>query len=240
MKGLTAIITGAGSGIGRAIAIALAKEGVNIALVGGKREENLKESKLLVQNEGVECEYFGGDLTDDKTLINCFNKAVERFGGVDILINNAGLTHNSLLKDTERQTFDNMMAVNVRVPYLLTKTALPELKKSKRASIVNIASVVAHSGYAWQSAYSASKHALLGFTKALSAEVYKDDIRVHVVSPGGVFTDMVKVSRPDLNPDGMIMPEDVADAVLFLIKNRTNAVVDEVIIHRSGKQPFLV
>ncbi len=240
MKGLTAVITGAGSGIGRAIAIALAKEGVNIALVGGKREENLKESKLLVQNEGVECEYFSGDLTDDKTLLNCFNKAVERFGGVDILINNAGLTHNSLLKDTEMQTFDNMMAVNVRVPYLLTKTALPELKKSKRASIVNIASVVAHSGYAWQSAYSASKHALLGFTKALSAEVYKDDIRVHVVSPGGVFTDMVKVSRPDLNPDGMIMPEDVADAVLFLIKNRTNAVVDEVVIHRAGKQPFLV
>ena len=240
MKGLKAIITGAGGGIGRAIAVALAKEGVKIALVGGNKEENLKKTKELVQSEGVDCEYFKGNLTDDKTLVDCFNKAVERFGGVDILINNAGLTHNSLLKDTSMKTFDDMMAVNVRVPYLLTKTALPELKKSKRASIVNIASVVAHSGYAWQSAYSASKHALLGFTKALSAEVYKDDIRVHAVSPGGVFTDMVKISRPDLNPDGMIMPEDVADAVLFLIKNRTNAVVDEVVIHRSGKQPFLV
>lgn len=240
MKGLKAIITGAGSGIGRAIALDLAKEGVDIALVGGKREEKLIETKNLLLSEGVRCEYFAGDLRNDKTLEDCYNKAKIFLGGLDILINNAGLTHNSLLENTEMKVFDDMMAVNIRVPYHLTKVALADLKNSKRASIINIASVVAHSGYAWQSAYSASKHALLGFTKALSAEVYKEGIRVHAVSPGGVFTDMVKISRPDLNPDGMIMPEDVSSAVLFLLKNRTNAVIDEILIHRDGKQPFLV
>jgi NAD(P)-dependent dehydrogenase (short-subunit alcohol dehydrogenase family) len=75
-------------------------------------------------------------------------------------------------------------------------------------------------------------------TKALAREVYKENIRVHAVSPGGVYTDMVKITRPDLTPDGMIMPSDVADIVNFLIKHRTNAVIDEIELHRATKQPF--
>ncbi|MBO4345112.1 MAG: SDR family oxidoreductase, partial [Victivallales bacterium] len=104
----------------------------------------------------------------------------------------------------------------------------------------NIASVVSHAGYPLQSAYVASKHALLGLTKSVAAEYYKENIRVHAIAPGGVYTDMVKVSRPDLTPDGMIMPEDIADIILFFLKNRGNAVVDEILVHRVNKQPFLV
>ena len=93
-------------------------------------------------------------------------------------------------------------------------------------------------GYPLQSAYSASKHAMLGWTKSLARECYRDNIRVHAVCPGGVYTDMVKLSRPDLTPEGMIMPEDIAEIVMFFLNNRSNAVIDEICVHRMNKEPF--
>ncbi len=240
LKGLTALITGAGGGIGKVIATALAKEGANVILFGGNNLEKLETVENIIKEQGAKCAVFGGDLTDDSFVKEAFNKAVSTFDGIDILINNAGIAQNSLFENTEVEFFDKLMKINVRVPYLLTKLSLPFLKESKRASIINIASVVAHSGYAWQSSYSASKHALLGLTKAIATETYKDGIRVHAISPGGVLTDMVKLSRPDLKEEEMILPSDVAETVLFLLKNRTGAVIDEIIIRREGKPPFLV
>lgn len=240
LKNLTAFITGAGGGIGRAIAVALAKEGAKLVLFGGNNKEKLNETLSAVTACGGECYVKAGNLTDDKFITENFVAAVEEFGAPDILINNAGATLNSPFERTNIETFDKIMNINARAPYLLTQTALPYLKKSKSASIINIASVVAHQGYVNQSAYSASKHALLGFTKSLAAEVYKDGIRVHAVSPGGVFTDMVKISRPDLTAEGMIMPEDIADIVTFILTHRTNAVVDEINVHRANKEPFLI
>ena len=90
-----------------------------------------------------------------------------------------------------------------------------------------------------QSIYSASKHALLGMSKSIAREYYKENIRVHAICPGGVYTDMVKISRPDLSADGMIMPEDVAETVYFFLANRnSNAVIDEILMHRVSKEPF--
>ena len=132
------------------------------------------------------------------------------------------------------------MAINTRAPFFLIQNALPFLKSSDRATIINIASVVSHAGYPMQSVYTASKHALLGFTKSIAREYYRDNIRVHAVCPGGVYTDMVKISRPDLTPDGMIMPEEIADIVYFFLANRGNAVIDEICVHRVNKEPFLI
>lgn len=99
---------------------------------------------------------------------------------------------------------------------------------------------MAHKGYPNQSVYAVSKHALLGLSKVLGAELYKENIRVHVISPGGVYTDMVSKVRPDLTPEGMILAKDIADTVIYFLEHRfTNAVVDEIEIHREGKQPFL-
>lgn len=240
LKNRVVLITGAGGGIGRAISVSLAKEGVNLILFGGNNLEKLEKTADIVKEYGVKVYVRAGDLTDEKFVFANFADVVNKAGGLDILINNAGVAMNQEFINTSLELFDKIMNVNVRVPYLLTQKALPYLKKSDRASIINLSSVVAHAGYAEQSAYVASKHALLGFTKALAAEVYKDGIRVHAISPGGVYTDMVKVSRPDLTPDGMIMPTDIADIAMFLLKNRGNAVVDEIIVHRVNKQPFLV
>ena len=99
-------------------------------------------------------------------------------------------------------------------------------------------SVVSYQGYANQAAYAASKHALLGMTKALAREVYAEGIRVHLIAPGGVYTDMIAIARPDLSPDGMIQADEVAEAVAYLILHRGNAVIDEIRLHRMGKEPF--
>lgn len=240
MKGLNAVITGAGGGIGRAIAVSLAKEGVNVVLFGGRNIDKLQETAKLVRNEGVLAEIIEGELCDDGFLEDAPKNILEKVNSIDILINNAGVAYNASVEQTDACAFDKIMNINIRTPYILTSKLLPYLKKSQRASIINIASVVAHSGYKNQSAYTASKHALLGFTKSLAAEVYNDGIRVHAVSPGGVYTDMIKISRPDLTDEGMIVPQDIADIVVFLLKNRGNAVIDEIIVHRLSKEPFLV
>ena len=125
------------------------------------------------------------------------------------------------------------------ISWTLHRKALPFLKKSASPTVINLASVVAHAGYPLQSVYTASKHALLGLTKSFAREYYQDGIRVHAICPGGVYTDMVKISRPDLSPEGMIMPDEIADIVRFLVENRGNAVIDEVLVHRVNKEPFL-
>jgi len=239
LAGLTAIVTGAGGGIGHATAVKLATEGVNVVLFGGHNLDKLDATRQEVEKHS-QCLVLPGDLAETAEYPQMLAQVEKTFGGLDILVNNAGLALNEPFADISEETYDRIMTINVRVPFFLTQKCLPLLRKSTRASIINIASVVSHAGYPRQSVYVASKHALLGFTKSLAAECYQDNIRVHAIAPGGVYTDMVKISRPDLTPDGMILPEDIADLVLFFLANRSNAVVDEIIVHRVNKQPFLV
>ncbi len=238
LKGKIALITGASGGIGSCIARRFAQDGISLALLG-RSKEKLAATAASVREYGVETLLLPGDLLDDAYLEDCFAAVKERFGGLDILVNNAGIALSRSFEETTMAEFDRIMALNARVPYLACHLALPLLRCSECASILNIASVVAHKGYPLQSAYAASKHALAGFTKSLASEVYREDIRVHLISPGGVFTDMVRVARPDLTGEDMILPEDIAEIAAFFIEHRTNAVIDEICVHRSGKEPFL-
>ncbi len=238
LKGKIALITGASGGIGSCIARRFAQDGISLALLG-RSEEKLAATAASVREYGVETLLLTGDLLDDAYLEDCFAAVKERFGGLDILVNNAGIALSRSFEETTMAEFDRIMALNARVPYLACHLALPLLRCSECASILNIASVVAHKGYPLQSAYAASKHALAGFTKSLASEVYREDIRVHLISPGGVFTDMVRIARPDLTGEDMILPEDIAEIAAFFIEHRTNAVIDEICVHRSGKEPFL-
>ena len=238
LKGKIALITGASGGIGSCIARRFAQDGISLALLG-RSKEKLAATAASVREYGVETLLLPGDLLDDAYLEDCFAAVKERFGGLDILVNNAGMALSRSFEDTTMAEFDRIMALNARVPYLACHLALPLLRCSECASILNIASVVAHKGYPLQSAYAASKHALAGFTKSLASEVYREDIRVHLISPGGVFTDMVRIARPDLTGEDMILPEDIAEIAAFFIEHRTNAVIDEICVHRSGKEPFL-
>lgn len=238
LKGKIALITGASGGIGSCIARRFAQDGISLTLLG-RSKEKLAATDASVREYGVETLLLPGDLLDDAYLEDCFAAVKERFGGLDILVNNAGIALSRSFEETTMAEFDRIMALNARVPYLACHLALPLLRCSECASILNIASVVAHKGYPLQSAYAASKHALAGFTKSLASEVYREDIRVHLISPGGVFTDMVRIARPDLTGEDMILPEDIAEIAAFFIEHRTNAVIDEICVHRSGKEPFL-
>ena len=238
LKGKIALITGASGGIGSCIARRFAQDGISLALLG-RSKEKLAATAASIREYGVETLLLPGDLLDDAYLEDCFAAVKERFGGLDILVNNAGMALSRSFEETTTAEFDRIMALNARVPYLTCHLALPLLRCSECASILNIASVVAHKGYPLQSAYAASKHALAGFTKSLASEVYREDIRVHLISPGGVFTDMVRIARPDLTGEDMILPEDIAEIAAFFIEHRTNAVIDEICVHRSGKEPFL-
>ena len=231
------VLTGAGGGIGRAIAVKLASEKMQLVLLGGNNVEKLNTTARMVEKYSS-CMVLPGDLTSIDFIKKSIQLIAELFGAVDVLINNAGVAQNTPFEAVSLTEFDKIMAINLRTPFVLTQKTLPLLKKSSQPTIINIASVVSHSGYPFQSIYSASKHALLGMTKSLAREYYKENIRVHAISPGGVYTDMVKVSRPDLSPEGMIMPEDIADTVWFLLANRTNAVIDEICLHRAAKEPF--
>ena len=239
LKDKVVLLTGAGGGIGRAIAEKLAQCGMKIILFGGNNVEKLKQTLEIVEKYAA-CLAIPGDLTNPDFIRTGVQKAVANAGGIDILINNAGVAQNTAFEDISLEEFDKIMAINLRTPFILTQQVLPYLKKSESATIINIASVVSHAGYPQQSIYTASKHALLGMTKSIASEYYKDNIRVHAIAPGGVYTDMVKVSRPDLTSDGMILPSDIADIVHFFLAHRGNAVIDEIIVHRVGKEPFLV
>ena len=232
LRGKTALVTGGGGGIGREIAARLKAAGANVAICG-RNVEKLEAAAHAIGGALT----LPGDLLDDTYVQSCVDRTVETFGGLDILINNAGVALSKPFAETTIEDFDRVMATNVRAPFILIRSALPHLRKA-RGRVINIASVVAHKGYPLQSAYAASKHALLGLSKSLANELYEDGVRVHVISPGGVYTDMAKVARPDLSPDGLISAGEVADAAMFLLSLDKNAVVDEICLHRQGKAPF--
>lgn len=237
LKGRTAIVTGAASGIGKATALRLAKLGINI--VTCTRRANLIENlKKEIELKGVKALILHGDLTSDGFTEKIVKSTIEHFGQLDILINNAGMTLNKKFEDNTLEDFKKIMTINVEVPFLLCQKSIPYLKQSKNAEIINITSVVAHKGYPFQSLYTASKHALSGMSKSLANEYCGTNIRVHLIAPGGVYTDMVKIARPDLTGEGLIMPEDIADVIEFFITHRNNSVIDEVRVHRIGKTPF--
>lgn len=235
LRGRAALITGAGGGIGRAIAVRLARNGMKLALVGRTESKLIETARAAGAEDAL---VIPADLLDPDAPAACVEKTLAAFGRLDVLINNAGLAQSQPFEQISLEEYERIMNTNVRAPFLMCQAALPALRQSGRASIINIASVTAHKGYPLQSVYAASKHALMGMSKSLANEVYREDIRVHVISPGGVFTDMVRISRPDLSEEGMILPEDIAEIAAFFLEHRTNAVVDEIQVRRAGKEPF--
>ncbi len=237
LAGRVALVTGAGRGIGRSVAIALAGEGAAVALAARSAAE-IERVEAEIRDGGGAARSFACDLAQVDSPRQLVQAAAKAMGGLDILVNNAGAAFNRPFHETTAEEWDGIMAVNARAPFLLCREAFPLLKKSGRGRIVNIASVVGYKGYVNQAAYTASKHALTGFTKVLAQEAAPFGIRVHLVSPGGVDTDLVSTMRPDLDRSGLTTPEEVAETILFLLCQEGKAVIDEVNIRRPGKAPW--
>jgi 3-oxoacyl-[acyl-carrier protein] reductase len=232
-----AIVTGASRGIGRAVSVALGAEGATVVL-SGRVEADLAETALRVKAAGGVPEIITTELADEQSIKNLVATTSKSFGRLDILVNNAGITHSAALHETRTEDLDRCWTINARAPFILCREALPFLKKAERATIVNISSVVGVKGYPLQSAYTASKHALRGMSIALAEELRGSSVRVHVICPGGVDTEMVSRVRPDINKDELIGPDEVAELVLYLVTHRGNAVVDELHIRRATSSPW--
>lgn len=231
IKHTTACITGAGSGLGRQIAIHLSKLGVNLILVG-RTLSKLEETKELCENVKINC--FSVDISKEESVKEFYASICE----LDTLINNAGILSTNRFENTTTEEFDSMYENNVRGPFLMSKYALPLLRQSNCPTIINIGSVVSRIGYEEQVAYTMSKHALMGMTKVMAKELSKEDIRVHILCPGGIQTGMVTQANPELANKPVMLPEDIADIIEFILCHRGNAIIDQINVHRIGKEPF--
>ncbi len=251
-----ALITGASRGIGKTIAIQLAKIGYNMLIVGRNRNQ-----LLLTQNEvekhNVKCSILEADLSQIEAALNIMQEVIRVFGKLDVVINNAGVANSMPINEVSVETWDEIFSVNARAPYFICKEAIPYLKKSPKPVIINIGSVVGFKGYLHQSVYASSKHALAGFkgylhqsvyasskhalagfTKVLAKEVQNDGILVHLISPGGVNTEMVRQIRPDIDEEKLIQPEEIAELIKFLLTRKGKGTIDHLYIRRQSGLAF--
>ncbi|WP_372772268.1 SDR family NAD(P)-dependent oxidoreductase [Mangrovibacterium sp.] len=233
----TAIVTGASKGIGKAIALKLASLSYTLVVVG-RSNEQLTAVKNTIEKMGVPCLALALDLRNENTPELIVQETIKKFGRIDLLVNNAGMALSSSISETDMATWNALFEVNARAPFFLCKSAVPALKKSDHPIIINISSVVGFKGYAGQAAYASSKHALAGFTKVLAKEVQSDGIRVHLISPGGVNTEMVQEMRPDINIEELIQTEEIAELVQFLVTRKGNGTIDHFYIRRQSGLAF--
>ncbi|MGN0201453.1 MAG: SDR family NAD(P)-dependent oxidoreductase [Candidatus Cryptobacteroides sp.] len=236
-----AIVTGASRGIGKAIALELASLGFDLALVGRNMEaldSVAGEARKAAGNEAGRFICISADLREESAPEEIVSQAAATLGGVDLLVNCAGIAQAGSFTEVTPEQWNDIFAVNARAPFFLCKAALPYLKESEKPMVINIASVVGFKGYANQSVYSSSKHALTGFTKVFAKEVQPFGIRVHLISPGGVATEMVRQTRPDINPDDLIQPEEICEIVRFLVTRKGKGTIDQFYIRRFNSLAF--
>ncbi len=237
LAGKVAIVTGASRGIGRAISIVLAREAATVVLAA-RSIRKLQETAEQVTHVGGKAKIVVTDLSKEESIKNLVKVTGEKFSRLDILVNNAGVTHSAKLEETATEDWERCIRINARAPFILCREALPMLRKAEAAYIVNIASVVGVKGYPLQSAYTASKHALRGMTISLSEELKGSNIRVHLLCPGGVDTELVQKVRPDIKKDELMQPDEIAELVLYLVTHKGNAVIDELHIRRAASSPW--
>jgi 3-oxoacyl-[acyl-carrier protein] reductase len=237
LQNQVALVTGASRGIGAAISLALAREGTRVALVA-RSAHDLARVCQQIEATGGSALPVQADVSQETEVRAAVQAAVEHFGRLDILVNCAGIGVFKPLVETATEEWDRIMAVNARGPFLMCREVVPVMARHGGGCIVNIASVVGVKGYVNQAAYTASKHALMGMTKVLAQEVQAQNIRVHVICPGGVHTDLVTQARPDLDTSVLMTPEDVAEIALLLIKQKGNALIDQINVRRANSAPW--
>lgn len=239
LKGKTAVVTGSGRGIGKAIALKLAQMGASIVLTGtsGAVDQTADEFKSLGYNVAVA----KGDVKNLKDVEDIINKAVETFGSLDILVNNAGITKDALMIRMSEKDWDDVLDTNLKGAFLCTKTAARIMMKQKSGKIINISSVVGVNGNAGQANYSSSKAGMIGLTKSTAKEFASRGITCNAIAPGAIQTQMTEI-LPEKVKESFISniplgrfgtPEDVANAVGFLASDEANYITGQV-IHIDG------
>ncbi|MFV8352706.1 3-ketoacyl-ACP reductase [Flavobacterium sp. XS2P14] len=218
LKNKNALITGAGKGIGKAIALALAKEGVNVILVARTKDE-IESVAIKARSLRVKALAITADVADINSVNAAVEKALAEFGTIDILINNAGIAAFGKFLELEPTDWERIIQVNLMGTYYVTRAVLPNMIERQTGDIINISSTAGLSGNALTSAYSASKFAVLGLTESLMQEVRKHNIRVTALTPSTVATDMAKeLKLTDGNPETVMQAEDMSELIIAQLK----------------------
>jgi NAD(P)-dependent dehydrogenase (short-subunit alcohol dehydrogenase family) len=234
-----AIVTGGSSGIGLAIARALGEDGYGVT-VSSRRPEKLKAAAEGLQRDGLDVHPVPANVINEEEVAGLVGSHRERFGRLDVLVNNAGVGIGQPTGDIVTKHLDMQLGVNLRSAILATREALPLLREAAaehgKALIVNTASIAGKSGEGWLSVYSATKAGMIGFTQATQKEVGNDGIQVTALAPAFVDTDMTEWIREQVDPKEMIRPEDIAEGVRFLLRTSRYCFVPEIVFTRPGQE----
>ncbi len=237
LEGKTAIITGASRGIGKAIAVKFAQEGCNVAFTDLFNDDNMKNTQAELEAFGVKAKGYVSDASKFDDTDRVVNEIVSDFGQVDVLVNNAGITKDTLLMRMTEEQWDVVINVNLKSVFNFTKAVQKTMLKQRSGSIVNLSSVVGVSGNAGQANYSASKARIIGFTKSIARELGSRGIRSNAIAPGFIITEMTakipeearKAWEESIPMKRGGTPEEVAGVALFLASDLSSYVSGQVI-----------
>jgi NAD(P)-dependent dehydrogenase (short-subunit alcohol dehydrogenase family) len=238
MPDRAALVTGASSGIGLAIARMLGEEGHGLT-VAARRPEKLAEAVAQLRDAGFEVEEVAGNMADEADVQGIVAAHRDRWGRLDVLVNNAGVGVGAAVADTVTKRIDMQLDVNVRAIILFYRECAELLRAAgaehRNALVVNTSSLSGKSGQPWLSVYSATKAAVIGWTQAMNKELNGDGVKSVALCPGFVDTAMTQFVREHVSQDQMIRPEDISEAVRFLLHTSPNCVVPEIVFQRPGE-----
>jgi 3-oxoacyl-[acyl-carrier protein] reductase len=229
-----ALVTGATAGIGRAIAFALGREGYSVGVCA--RSAGPVQSLLGdLRKAGISAAGREADVADPAAVASLVRHVTQELGQVDVLVNNAGIGFLKPFAELTLEEWDQTMATNLRSMFVVTREVLPGMRSRKRGAVINIASLAGKNAVIGGTAYAASKHAVLGFSKSLMLEVRKEGVRVAAICPGSVATEFGKGRTvPKISRDGVLAPEDVADAVIATLRLPERALMSEIDLRPSN------
>lgn len=241
LDGKTAVVTGASRGIGRAIALELAKEGANVVVNYSGSEAKAQEVVEEISKIGSKAIAVQANVADNDSVQNLMKSALDEFGSIDILVNNAGITRDNLLMRMKEDEWDDVINTNLKGVFLCTKAVTRQMMKQRAGRIINIASVVGVMGNAGQANYTAAKAGVIGLTKTSARELASRNILVNAVAPGFITTEMTDALPEDIK-EAMLSqiplaklgkPENVAKAVVFLASDDAEYITGQV-LHVDG------
>lgn len=242
LNGKIALVTGASRGIGRQVAISLAKEGATVVVNYNGNKEKAEEVVSLIKENGGNAEVYGANVADFAACEEMINSVVKKFGALDILVNNAGITKDGLLLKMSEEDFDKVIDINLKGTFNCIKNVTRQMLKQKSGRIINMSSVVGIAGNAGQVNYAASKAGVIGMTKSTAKELGSRGITVNAVAPGYIDTDMTAVLSDDIKNSiidsvplkRMGNVEDIANAVVFLASDKASYITGQVISVDGG------
>lgn len=225
IQGKNAIITGGGRGLGKAVALILASEGINIGITG-RNEENLKMTVDEIQKLGVNAHYAVFSMDNEIQVKAGLDSLAQQLGGVDILINNAGIGDFGSIEEMPTETWEQVIKTNLFGVYYAAKTVYPYMKEKGQGDIINVASTAGLKGGPNMSAYAASKAAVISLSQSMMAEWRKQNIRVITLTPSTIASDMsIQGGLTDGNPEKVLQPEDFAEWVRDILKMNRRAMI---------------